>query len=92
MLRSEHERITAHMAKVLPQIAADLERVGRKPADLSVDELDALTKKHGVQHIYFIDRAYTVFQTNLATDMNLRLSRRASSGCSSIRCSAPARS
>ena len=71
MLRSEHERITAHMAKVLPQIAAELERLGRKPADLSVDELDALTKKHGIQHIYFIDRAYTVFQTNLATDMNL---------------------
>ena len=71
MLRSEHERITAHMAKVLPQIAAELERLGRKPADLSVDELDALTKKYGIQHIYFIDRAYTVFQTNLATDMNL---------------------
>ena len=71
LLRSEHERITARMAKVLPQIAADLERVGRKPADLSVDELDALTKKHGIQHIYFIDRAYTVFQTNLATDINL---------------------
>src|SRR5580693_1204176 len=71
LLRSEHERITAHMARVLPQIAAELERLGRKPADLSVDELDALTKKHGLQHIYFIDRSYTVFQTNLATDMNL---------------------
>jgi class 3 adenylate cyclase len=70
MLRSEHERITAHMAKV-PQIAAELERLGRKPADLSVDELDALTRKYGIQHIYFIDRSYTVFQTNLATDMNL---------------------
>jgi len=71
MLRSEHERITSHMAKVLPQIAAELERLDRKPADLSVDELDALTKKYGIQHIYFIDRSYTVFQTNLATDMNL---------------------
>jgi hypothetical protein len=71
MLRSEHERITAHMAKVLPQIAAELERLGRKPADLSVDELDALTRKYGIQHIYFIDRSYTVFQTNLASDMNL---------------------
>ena len=37
MLRSEHERITAHMAKVLPQIAEELERLGRKPADLSDD-------------------------------------------------------
>ena len=74
MLRSEHERITAHMAKVLPQIAAELERLGRKPADLSVDELDALTKKYGIQHIYFIDRAYTVFQTNLADRHEPRLS------------------
>ncbi len=71
MLRSEHERITARMARVLPQIAAELDRLGRKPADLSVDELDELTKRYGIQHIYFIDRSYTVFQTNLASDMNL---------------------
>ena len=30
-----------------------------------------MTKKYGVQHIYFIDRAHKIFQTNLATDMNL---------------------
>jgi class 3 adenylate cyclase len=71
MLRSEHERITAHMAKVLPQIVAELRSLGRKPGDLSVAELDALAKKYGVQHIYFIDRSYKVFQTNLAYDMNL---------------------
>src|SRR5258708_31272012 len=71
MLRSEHERITAHMAKVLPQIVAELRSLGRKPGDLSVAELDALAKKYGVQHIYFIDRAHKVFQTNLASDMNL---------------------
>ena len=74
MLRSEHARIMAHMAKVLPQIAADFERLNRSPSDLSVTELDALVKKYGVQHIYFIDRAHKVFQTNLPTDMNLRLS------------------
>jgi class 3 adenylate cyclase/HAMP domain-containing protein len=71
MLRSEHERITAHMAKVLPQIVAELKSLGRKPGDLSVAELDALARKYGVQHIYFIDRSYKVFQTNLAYDMNL---------------------
>src|SRR5262249_13414777 len=26
---------------------------------------------HGVQNVYFINRSHTVFQTNLATDMNL---------------------
>ena len=71
MLRSQHGEITAHMGKVLPQIVAELEILGRKPGDLSVAELDALTKKYGVQHIYFIDRAHRVFQTNLASDMNL---------------------
>src|SRR6266481_5211966 len=71
MLRSQHAEITAHMGKVLPQIVAELESLGRKPGDLSVAELDALTKKYGVQHIYFIDRAHKVFQTNLASDMNL---------------------
>ncbi len=71
MLRSQHAEITAHMGKVLPQIVAELESLGRKPGDLSVAELDAMTKKYGVQHIYFIDRAHKVFQTNLASDMNL---------------------
>jgi class 3 adenylate cyclase len=71
MLRSQHERIVAHMEEVVPKIAAELERLGRKPQDLSVDELDRLTKRYGVQHIYFIDRAHKVFQTNLAGDMNL---------------------
>ncbi len=71
MLRSQHERITAQMGKVLPEIAAEFESLGREPADLSVAELDALVKKYGIQHIYFIDRAHKVFQTNLAYDMNL---------------------
>ena len=72
MLRSQHVEITAHMDKVLPQIVAELERLGRKPGDLSVAELDALTKKYDVQNIYFIDRSHKVFQTNLAGDMNLK--------------------
>jgi class 3 adenylate cyclase len=71
MLGSEHVAITGHMEKVLPEIAAELERFGRKPQDLTVGELDALTKKYDIQHIYFIDRSYRVFQTNLPSDMNL---------------------
>jgi class 3 adenylate cyclase/HAMP domain-containing protein len=71
MLRSQHQRITAHMDKVIPEIAAELESAGRNPADLSVADLDALTRKYDVQHIYFIDRSHKVFQTNLASDMNL---------------------
>ncbi len=71
LLRSQHAEIVAHMEKVLPQIAAELDRTGRSPAELSVAELDALTRKYGVQHIYFVDRSHRVFQTNLASDMNL---------------------
>ena len=71
MLRSEHERIVAHMDKVLPEIVAELERTDRKPQDLSLAELDGLARRYQVQHIYFIDRAHKVFQTNLAGDMNL---------------------
>jgi len=71
MLHSQHERITAHMDKVLPEIAAELEATGKKPQDLSVSELGELSKKYGIQHIYFIDRSHKVFQTNLASDMNL---------------------
>jgi class 3 adenylate cyclase len=71
MLRSQHERIVAHMEEVLPRIAAELEGEGRKPQDLSVEELDRIAQRHAVQHIYFIDRAHKVFQTNLAGDMNL---------------------
>jgi class 3 adenylate cyclase len=71
LLRSQHVEIVAHMEKVLPQIAAELDRTGRAPGDLTVAELDALTRKYGVQHIYFVDRSHRVFQTNLASDMNL---------------------
>jgi len=71
LLRSQHVEIVAHMEKVLPQIAAELDRTGRAPGDLTVAELDTLTRKYGVQHIYFVDRAHRVFQTNLASDMNL---------------------
>ena len=71
MLKSQHERIVAHMEAVLPQIVEELEKMGRKPEDLSVAELDKLARKYGVQHIYFIDRKHKVFQTNLPGDMNL---------------------
>ena len=66
MLRSQHEKIVAHMEKVVPEIAAEFEGSGRDPADLSVADLDALVRKYDVQHIYFIDRSHKVFQTNLA--------------------------
>ena len=71
MLRSQHERITAHMDKVLPEIVTEIESLGTKDRGLSVTELNPLTKKYDIQHIYFIDRAHKVFQTNLAGDMNL---------------------
>ena len=66
-----HERITSHMEKVLPAIVQELEATGRAPADLSTGELTALARRHGVQHIYFINRSHVVFQTNLPGDMNL---------------------
>jgi class 3 adenylate cyclase/HAMP domain-containing protein len=72
MLRSEHNRVKTHMEDVLPRIAADLDRRGREPTQLSTAELDSLTRAYGVQNIYFIDRSYKVFQTNLPTDMDLQ--------------------
>ncbi|MFO1080503.1 MAG: adenylate/guanylate cyclase domain-containing protein [Reyranellaceae bacterium] len=71
MLRSQHERIVAHMDRVLPEIVAEIERTGRRPQDLSVAELDALARRNDIQHIYFIDRAHRVFQTNLVYDLGL---------------------
>src|SRR3990167_4650882 len=71
LLRSQHGRIKAHMEKVLPEIAAELANLGRDPAGLSAGELNALTEKYDVEHIYFIDRSHKVFQTNLPGDMNL---------------------
>ncbi|TAJ92809.1 MAG: adenylate/guanylate cyclase domain-containing protein [Reyranella sp.] len=71
MLRSENRRNTAIMAKVMPQIEADVERTGRPAADLTIDELNALSARYGVEHIYFIDRDHRVFNTNLAYDKGL---------------------
>ena len=72
MLRSEHDRIRTHMEEVLPKIAADLDTMGRQPNELTTAELDALTTRYDVQHIYFISRSHKIFQTNLANDMGLQ--------------------
>jgi class 3 adenylate cyclase len=71
MLGDQHERITSHMEKVLPEIAQELAASGRPPNALSSEEMTALAQRHGVQHIYFINRDHVVFQTNFAPDMNL---------------------
>lgn len=71
MLRTENERNTALMAKVLPQIEAEVERMGRPPAALTVDELNALAARYGVAHLYFIDRDHKIFNTNLSYDRGL---------------------
>jgi hypothetical protein len=71
MLRSENKRNTATMAQVLPQIDADVASLGRPPADLAVEQMNAMATKYGVENIYFIDRDHTVFNTNLATDRGL---------------------
>ena len=73
MLRSQHDRITAHMEQVLPLIASEIDRLSVGPGQLTRDQMDALTRKHDVEHIYFIDRSHKVFQTNLATDLNLQV-------------------
>lgn len=71
MLRTENERNTALMAKVLPQIEAEVERMGRPPAALTVDELNVLAARYGVAHLYFIDRDHKIFNTNLSYDRGL---------------------
>ena len=70
MLRSQHVVITTHMEKVLPQIAAELEGLGRKPSDLSVDELDALVRSTRPAHLLHRPLAQGL-PTNLAYNMNL---------------------
>jgi len=69
MLQSENRRNHRHMETVLPQIAADVERAGRDPRSLSSAEMDALATQYGIGHLYFIDRDYKVFQTNLPSDL-----------------------
>ena len=72
MLRSQHARIRDHMAEVLPLIAGDVEHLSPSPGQLTRDQMDALTKKYGVEEIYFIDRSHKIFQTNSSTDMGMQ--------------------
>ncbi len=65
-------------------------RTGRAPADLTIEELNAIAAGYGVEHLYFINRDHKVFQTNLAYDMGLVFPKELSP-TSSIRCSARAR-
>jgi class 3 adenylate cyclase len=60
------------MAEVLPLIAADIDRLSPSPGQLTRDQMDAMTKKYGVEDIYFIDRSHKIFQTNSSTDMNMQ--------------------
>jgi len=72
MLRSQHHIVKTHMERVLPQIAAEVVALPTGPASLTQQQMEALTKKYGVEHIYFIDRSHRVFQTDLQADMNLQ--------------------
>ncbi len=72
MLRSQHARIRDHMAEVLPLIAGDIDRLSPHPDQLTRDQMDAMTKKYGVEDIYFINRSHKIFQTNSSTDMNMQ--------------------
>lgn len=72
MLRSQHHIVKMHMERILPQIAAEVTAMPGGPAGLGRQQLEALTKKYGVEHIYFIDRTHRVFQTDLQADMNLQ--------------------
>jgi class 3 adenylate cyclase/HAMP domain-containing protein len=71
MLSDQHDRITTHMERVLPEIAQAVEATGRPPSALSSAEMTALANRYDVQHIYFINRDHVVFQTNYPLDMNL---------------------
>lgn len=72
MLRSQHHVVKTHMERVLPQIAAEVTTTPAGPASLNRQQMEALTKKYAVEHIYFIDRGHRVFQTDLQADMNLQ--------------------
>jgi HAMP domain-containing protein len=72
MLQSQHDRIAAHMAQVLPLIAREIEGLAIRPDKLTAGQMDELTRKYDVERIYFIDRAYRIFQTNLPTDLDLQ--------------------
>ena len=75
MTITENLLMGAYIRDDKAQIEADIERTGRPPADLTVDEMNALAAKYGVQHIYFIDRAHRVFNTNLAYDKGITFPR-----------------
>jgi class 3 adenylate cyclase len=70
MLRSQHGRIRAHVERVLPMIAGEVERLSAD--QLSSDQVNALAQKYDVQDIYFIDRAHKIFQTTRPAEMNLQ--------------------
>jgi class 3 adenylate cyclase len=72
MLRSQHHIVKTHMERVLPQIAADVTATQAAPGTLTQQQMEALTKKYGVEHIYFIGRDHRVFQTDLSADLNLQ--------------------
>jgi class 3 adenylate cyclase len=72
MLRSQHHIVKTHMERVIPQIAAEVTTRPAGPAGLTRPEMEALIKKYGVEHLYFIGRDHRVFQTDLQADMNLQ--------------------
>jgi class 3 adenylate cyclase len=72
MLQSQHDRIAAHMAQVLPLIAREVQGLAVRPDKLTAGQMDELTRTYDVERIYFIDRAHRIFQTSLPSDLNLQ--------------------
>jgi class 3 adenylate cyclase/HAMP domain-containing protein len=72
MLRTEHNRIRLHMEDALPKVAAEIGAGDRALTILTPADLDALAKKYGFQRLYLVDRSHKVFETNLASDLNLQ--------------------
>lgn len=72
MLRGEHLQAETRLGQALPKLAAELDAMGKTPADLTPADLDRFARTYGVRNIYFIDRGHRIFQTNLASDMGLQ--------------------
>jgi len=72
LLEEDERRLDRHLSDQLPAIAKAVMASGA-PLETSVERLNELARRHGVDHVYVIDRATVVRATNFVPDLGFEL-------------------
>lgn len=69
-LADTDRRINQRMIQALPAIADDLQLRDLNPSALSKADMDEIAGRYGLEHLYFVNKEFVIFNTNFEPDLN----------------------